>query len=71
MVFEDKKFCQVRTLAQRWDCSTDRIYDLLRRGALVAFHPEGRIGTKGLLISVQSVVAVEINGVLDMADLDA
>ncbi len=63
--FEEKKFCQIRTLAQRWDSSTDRIYDLLSKGVLRAFHPEGKVGGKGLLIEVASVLAVEETGMID------
>ena len=62
MRFEDKKYCQVRTLANRWDSSTDRIYDLLSKGVLRPFHPEGKTGGKGLLVEVQSVLEVEKRG---------
>ena len=59
MRFEEKKFCQIRTLAERWDCSTDRIYDLLNRKVITPWHPEGSIGQRGLLIRVDSVLKLE------------
>lgn len=67
MRFEEKRFCQIRTLSERWDVSTDRIYDLVTKGTLRAWHPEGRIGNKGLLVCVQSVLAVEARGYIDLS----
>lgn len=62
MRFEDKKFCQIRTLTDRWDCSRDRIYGLLSKGVLKAWHPEGHVGVRGVMIEVQSVLRVEASG---------
>ena len=62
MRFEEKKFCQIRTVADRWDCSPDRIYDCLSKGLLRAWHPEATIGKRGLLVVVESVLQVEKNG---------
>lgn len=59
MRFEEKKFCQIRTLAERWDCSTDRIYDCINQGLLRPWHPSGVVGKKGVMIEVQSVLALE------------
>lgn len=60
MRFEEKKFCQIRTLAERWDCSTDRIYDLLSKKLIEHWHPENKgIGNRGLLIRVDSVLRLE------------
>lgn len=61
MKFEEKRFCRISTLAERWDCSTRRIYDLLSKGVIRAWHPEGKIGTKGVMIEVRSVIQVEEN----------
>lgn len=66
MRFEDKKFCRISTLAERWDCSPRRIYLLVERKVLEPFHPEGKIGSKGMMISVASALQVESNGLLDM-----
>lgn len=62
MKFEEKKFCQIRTLAHRWDCSTDRIYDLISKGRLKVWHPEGNSGCRGMLVDVRSVLKVEREG---------
>lgn len=62
MSFEDKKFCRISTLEQRWDCSKDLIYDLLSKQVLLAWHPEGRVGKKGIRIDVKSILAAEANG---------
>ena len=70
MRFEEKKFCRVSTLAERWDCSTRTIYRLLERNVLQAFHPESAIGAKGLRISVESVVKVESTGNISWQDKD-
>lgn len=67
MRFEEKKFCQIRTLAERWDSSTDRIYDLLSKKRLRAWHPDGAIGRKGLLIEVQSVIELEQAGYVELS----
>jgi hypothetical protein len=64
MRFEEKKFCQIRTVADRWDCSMDRIYDCLSKGLLKAWHPEGKPGRKGVMIDVASVLEVEERGYL-------
>lgn len=66
MRFEEKKFCQVSTLADRWDCSTRQIYRLIDRGILRPFHPEGLIGSRGLRVDVASVLDVETRGILDI-----
>lgn len=70
MKFEEKKFCRVSTLAQRWDCSTRTIYRLIEREILQAFHPEAEIGSKGLRISVESAIQAESRGKLDWKDHD-
>jgi len=64
VTFEQRKFCQIRNLAVRWDCSTDRIKDLVSKGILVAWHPEGKTAAKGVMIDVQSVLKAEEKGVL-------
>jgi len=68
MKFEDKKFCRIATLAERWDCSPRRIYGLIEKGVLQPFHPEGKVGSKGMTVSVVSVLLVESRGLLDMDD---
>lgn len=62
MRFEEKRFCQIRTLAVRWDCSTDRIYDLISKKVLRPWHPEGKTGKRGVMIEVASVLDVEREG---------
>jgi len=64
MKFEEKKFCQITTLAARWDCSNDRIYDLISKRKLRPWHPEGKEGCRGILVEVASVLEVETNGML-------
>lgn len=59
MKFEEKRFCRISTLAARWDCSTRRIYTLIEKGVLRPFHPEGRIGSKGMMVEVKSVIEIE------------
>ncbi len=66
MQFEDKRFCQIRTLADRWDVSTDRIYELLTKGVLRPWHPQAKVGAKGLLICVKSVLVVEESGYVEL-----
>lgn len=68
MEFEKKKFCRIATLAERWDCSPRRIYLLVERDILRPFHPEGKIGSKGMMIDVASVLQVEQKGMLDMEE---
>jgi len=67
MKFEEKQFVQIRTLMHRWDCSRDLILDLISRGELVAWHPRGQVGQKGVRIQVDSVLSVEQNGYIDFA----
>jgi len=61
-----KKFIRVSRLANRWDCGTTRIYDLVSKGILRPWHPEGKSGCKGLMIEVKSVVDAEERGFLDV-----
>jgi len=61
MKFEEKKFCRISTLAERWDCSSSRIYELVSKGRLRIWHPENKIGVKGALIEVRSVLEAETN----------
>lgn len=68
MRFEDKKFCQIRTLAERWDSSTSRIYDLVSKGFLKPWHPEGKAGQRGMMIDVKSVLDVESRGYVDLEE---
>lgn len=70
MKFEDKKFCKISTLAERWDCSPRTIYRLLEKEVLTAFHPESSVGTKGIRVDVGSILAAEQNGVLNWQDRD-
>lgn len=67
MRFEDKKFCQLRTLADRWDCSTDYLKDLASRGVLRLWHPEGKESAKGVKVDVGSVIEAEQKGYIDVA----
>ena len=60
--FELKKFCQVRTLAERWDCSAGRIYDLMSKGVLKAWHPEKKTSGKGVMAEVASALEAERGG---------
>jgi hypothetical protein len=68
MRFEEKKFVQIRTLAERWDSSTDRIYDLLSKEVLRPWHPEGKAGGRGLLIEVASILEVERKGFVKIGE---
>lgn len=61
-----KRFMQIRKLANRWDCSTQRIYDLASKGVLRLWHPEGKVGCKGVMIDVKSIIAAEEGGFLDV-----
>ena len=61
-----KRFFQVRKLAHRWDCSTRRIYDLISKGVLRPWHPEGKTGCKGLMVEVRSILQAEEAGFLDI-----
>ena len=62
---EGKQFCKINTLMTRWECSRGFIYDMVSQGALVAWHPKGQIGSKGLRIAVKSIFEVEKNGYID------
>ncbi|MFM7010618.1 MAG: helix-turn-helix domain-containing protein [Betaproteobacteria bacterium] len=46
------------TLAERWGCSPDAVYDLIRSGRLPAF----RVGSKLLRIQAKDVAAWESGG---------
>ena len=70
MKFEEKKFCKISTLCERWDVSVDRIVPLMRRQLLRPWHPERIVGQKGILVDVSSVLEVEKNGYINIADLD-
>jgi len=61
-----KRFLRVGNLAHRWDCGTTRIYDLVSKGYLKAWHPERKTGCKGLMIDVGSIVKVEEEGYVDI-----
>lgn len=61
---EGKRFMRISNLAARWDCSTDRIYDLINKEVLRPWHPEGKAGRRGLLIEVKSILLVEEEGFL-------
>lgn len=65
LAFEEKKFVQIRTLCQRWDCSANYIRRLISIGLLKMWHPEGTLQTKGLKIEVTSILEVEKNGYID------
>lgn len=65
MSFEEKKFCQFRTLMHRWDCSANQIRELVSKGRLLLWHPEGYSNRKGIKIDVESVLEVEKNGYLE------
>ena len=61
-----KRFLRVANLAFRWDCGTRRIYDLVSKGVLRPWHPEGKANCKGLMIEVKSIVDTEERGFLDV-----
>ena len=60
-----KRFLRISNLAHRWDCGTSRIYDLVSKGHLRPWHPEGKSGCKGLMIEVHSILQAEERGFLD------
>lgn len=62
MAFEEKKFCRISTLMERWDCSRTQIYDLISRGRLKRWHPEGQADKKGTRICVSSILQLEETG---------
>jgi hypothetical protein len=66
MRFEDKKFCQLRTLADRWDCSIDYLKDLASRGVIKFWHPEGKEHVKGVKVVVSSAIDAEKRGYIDI-----
>jgi hypothetical protein len=66
--FEERKFCQMRTLAGRWDCSVRHIQYLVNKGLLRSWHPEGKNSTKGLRVEVSSVLKIEREGYLEYAE---
>jgi len=66
MKFEEKKFVQITTLAERWDCSRDRIYDLLSKKVLRPWHPESKASCRGVLVDVCSILEVEQSGYIDV-----
>lgn len=67
MAFEDKKFCQKRTLKDRWDQRDFYLINrLLSEGRLLIWNPDGREGSKPQLIDVQSVLEIEKSGYLDV-----
>jgi len=57
-----KRFLQIRNLATRWDCSTDRIYNLISKDILRPWHPEGKAGCRGLMVEVKSIIEAEERG---------
>lgn len=70
MKFEEKKFCKIDTLCHRWDVSPDRVYELLKKQSLKPWHPEKKVGSKGILIDVQSILHVEANGYIDLSTIE-
>jgi hypothetical protein len=68
MRFEEKKFVQITTLCERWDISRDRIYDLLSKRVIRAWHPEKKTSCRGVLIDVTSVLQVEASGYVDQEE---
>jgi len=56
---KNKRFLRISTLAKRWDMSSDRIYDLLSKGFLKAWHPEGKTGCRGVMVDVKSIADME------------
>jgi hypothetical protein len=62
MAFEEKKFCRISTLMERWDCSKDLIDDLVSKGKLRRWHPRGEPEKKGTRIDITSILEVELGG---------
>ncbi|MCL2761072.1 MAG: hypothetical protein FWD70_05445 [Desulfuromonadales bacterium] len=63
--FEEKKFCQLKTLAERWDCSVDYLRDLAYKGVIELWHPEGRESGRGVKVVVRSVLKAEKEGLIE------
>ena len=66
MRFEEKKFCQMRTLAERWDCSIDYLKDLASKGVIKLWHPEGKEHAKGVKVDVSSAIEAEHKGYINV-----
>jgi hypothetical protein len=64
MRFEERRFVQVRTLCERWDCGRDLIYDLVSKQRLQIWHPDKKVGNKGVRVCVQSVLDLEKKGMI-------
>lgn len=65
--FEEKKFVKIQRLMDRWDCSKDLIYDLVSQGKLQLWHHDGQTGQRGMRIVVDSVLAIEQQGYLQVS----
>ena len=46
----------------RWDCSRSFIYDMVSKGRLKLWHPDGVTGKKGIKIEVEGVLLIEAKG---------
>lgn len=63
-----KKYYRVEEVAFMFSLSKSYIYDLVQRGRLQAWHPEGSVGSRGLRITAESVTIFEQQGKIDSDD---
>ena len=67
--FEEKRFCQIRTLAERWDMPIRRLMSLAEKGVIRFWHPEGQKDRKGRLVDVGSILEAEKKGYIEPVDV--
>jgi hypothetical protein len=48
----------------RWDCGRVYIYELINKGMLTLWHPDGEQHSKGIRILVVSILELEEKGII-------
>ncbi len=57
-----KRYMTVTDVARYFSFSKSYVYELIQRGKLEVFHPDGEIGSRGLRILSESVQRLEQSG---------
>lgn len=66
-----KRYMTVPEVAKYFSVSRSTVYEWVQTGRVIAWHPEGRVSTRGIRVSVESVTRLEQSGILNPQDYSA
>jgi excisionase family DNA binding protein len=65
-----KRYLTVPEVANYFSVSKSLVYEWVQAGKVSVWHPEGKIGSRGLRILSESILKIESSGMIDPLKYD-